>query len=153
MLRRGNQHSAKFRLRVLLPVIARYRDLRCPKFFRGEAAFATPTLFGLLEQEGYWHAIRLRANAVLERNIAHLPRRPVGRPRRSRRCSITPFRYRAKSWDRSRGSVVKVAWNAGELFPRVGFVVTDLMRSPKRVVKFYNAGEKRAVECGHSEGL
>src|SRR5262249_22593986 len=35
MLRRGNHHSAKFWRRVLLPVIARYRDLTIPKFFRG----------------------------------------------------------------------------------------------------------------------
>ena len=34
--------------------------------------------------------------------------------------------------------VAKVEWHAGELFPRVGFVVTNLRRSPKRVVKFYN---------------
>jgi hypothetical protein len=34
----------------------------------------------LLEVEGYWYAIRLKANAVLERNIVHLLRRPVGRP-------------------------------------------------------------------------
>jgi Transposase DDE domain group 1 len=53
MLRRGNHNSAKFWRRVLLPVIARYRDLKVPKFFRGDAAFAMPKLFGLLEQEGY----------------------------------------------------------------------------------------------------
>src|SRR3954447_21617137 len=29
-------------------------------------------------------------------------------------------------------------WHAGELFPRVGFVVTNLRRSPKRVIKFSN---------------
>jgi hypothetical protein len=52
MLRRGNQHSAKFWRRVLLPVIARFRDLKAPKFFRGDAAFATPKLFRVLEQEG-----------------------------------------------------------------------------------------------------
>jgi hypothetical protein len=34
--------------------------------------------------------------------------------------------------------VAKVEWHAGELFPRVGFVVTNLRRSPRRVVKFYN---------------
>src|SRR5512143_1775025 len=45
MLRRGNHHSAKFWRRVLLPVIARYRDLKIPKFFRGDAAFASPKLF------------------------------------------------------------------------------------------------------------
>ncbi len=34
----------------------------------------------MLEAEGYWYAIRLEANAVLERNLSHLLRRPVGRP-------------------------------------------------------------------------
>ena len=48
--------------------------------FRGDSAFASPKLMKLLEVEGYWYAIRLKANAVLERNIVHLLRRPVGRP-------------------------------------------------------------------------
>ena len=34
--------------------------------------------------------------------------------------------------------VAKIEWHAGELFPRVGFVVTNLRCSPKRVIKFYN---------------
>src|SRR5262245_17347845 len=54
MLRRGNQHSAKSWRRVLLPVIARYRGRDIPKFFRGDAAFATPKLRKLREAEGYW---------------------------------------------------------------------------------------------------
>ena len=29
-------------------------------------------------------------------------------------------------------------WHNGELFPRVGFIVTNLSRSGKRVVRFYN---------------
>jgi hypothetical protein len=138
MLRRGNQPSAKFWRRVLLPVIARYRDLPIPKFFRGDAAFASPKLFRLLEQEGYRYAIRLKANAVLERQIAHLLKRPVGRPSKKPKVFYHSFRYQAKSWDRARRVVAKVEWHAGELFPRVGFVVTNLRRSPKRVIKFYN---------------
>src|ERR687894_920962 len=138
MLRRGNHHSAKFWRRVLLPVIARHRDLKVPKFFRGDAAFASPKLFRLLEEESYWYAIRLKANAVLERNIVHLLKRPVGRPSKEPKVFYHSFRYRAKSWDRARRVVAKVEWHAGELFPRVGFVVTNLRRSPKRVVKFYN---------------
>src|SRR5512144_968483 len=138
MLRRGNRHSAKFWRRVLLPVIARYRDLKIPKFFRGDAAFATPKLFGVLEQEGYWYAIRLKANAVLERQIVHLLKRPVGRPSKKPKAIYHSFRYQAKSWDRSRRVVAKIEWHAGELFPRVGFVVTNLRRSPKRVIQFYN---------------
>src|SRR5262245_38431318 len=138
MLRRGNHHSAKFWRRVLLPVIARYRDFKAPKFFRGDAAFATPKLFRVLEQEGYWYAIRLKANAVLERHIAHLLKRPVGRPSKEPKMIYHSFRYQAKSWDRSRRVVAKIEWHAGELFPRVGFVVTNLRRGPKRVIKFYN---------------
>src|SRR5512142_2488445 len=139
MLRRGNHHSAKFWRRVLRPVIARYRDLKIPKFFRGDAAFASPKLFRVLEQEGYRYAIRLKANAVLERQIAHLMKRPVGRPSKKPKVFYHAFRYQAKSWDRSRRVVAKIEWHAGELFPRVGFVVTNLRRSPKRVIKFYNA--------------
>ena len=138
MLRRGNKHSAKYWRRVLLPVIARYRDQEIPKFFRGDAAFASPKLFRLLEEEGYWYAIRLKANAVLERQIAHLMKRPVGRPSRKPKVYYHNFRYRAKSWARARRVVAKIEWHAGELFPRVGFVVTNLRRSPKRVIKFYN---------------
>ncbi len=78
MLRRGNHASAKDWRRVLLPVIERYRHLSIPKFFRGDAAFANPALYRLLEEEGYRYAIRLKANAVLEREIEHLLTRPVG---------------------------------------------------------------------------
>src|SRR3954453_4016858 len=138
MLRRGNQHSAKFWRRGLLPGIARYRELKIPKFFRGDAAFASPKLFRLLEAENYWYAIRLKANAVLERQIAHLLKRLVGRPSKKPKVFYHSFRYQAKPWDRSRRVVAKILRHAGELFPRVGFVVTNLRRIPKRVVKFYN---------------
>ena len=75
---------------------------------------------------------------MLERKIAHLLKRPVGRPSKKPKVFYHSFRYQAKSWDRARRVVAKVEWHAGELFPRVGFVVTNLRRSPKRVVKFYN---------------
>ena len=35
--------------------------------------------------------------------------------------------------------VAKVEWHAGELFPRVGFIVTNLNKHSKNVVKFYNS--------------
>jgi hypothetical protein len=34
--------------------------------------------------------------------------------------------------------VAKVEWHPGELYPRVGFIVTNLARSAERVVAFYN---------------
>jgi len=53
-------------------VIERYRHLSIPKFFRGDAAFAIPALYRVLEKEGYHYVIRLKANAVLEREIEQL---------------------------------------------------------------------------------
>jgi len=138
MLRRGNHNSAKFWRRVLLPVIERYRDVDAPRFFRGDAAFAIPQLYDLLEAEGYEYVIRLKANQVLERHIGHLLTRPVGRPPKRPQRFYHSFDYQAKSWDHPRRVVSKVEWHQGELFPRVGFIVTNLGGGSKSVVDFYN---------------
>ncbi|HZA91895.1 MAG TPA: transposase, partial [Gemmatimonadales bacterium] len=82
--------------------------------------------------------IRLPANAVLQRRIAHLLKRPVGRPPQEVQRFYASFRYQAQTWTRSRRVVAKVAWHPGELYPRVGFLVTNLCRPPERVVAFYN---------------
>ena len=73
--------SAKFWRRVLLPVVARYRHLEIPKFFRGDAAFAIPVLY-----------------RVLGREIEHLLTRPVGRPSHRPKVFYHSFHYQAKSW-------------------------------------------------------
>ena len=98
MLRRGNKASAKYWRRVLLPVIERYRGCDIPKFFRGDAAFAIPALYRVLEKEGYQYAIRVKSNAVLEREIEHLLPRPVGRPSHKPKVFYHSFQYQAKSW-------------------------------------------------------
>ena len=79
-------------------MIERYRGRDIPKFFRGDSAFALPKLLRLLEKEGFRYAIRIKANAVLERKIAHLLRRPVGRPSHKPKVFYAGFRYQAKSW-------------------------------------------------------
>ena len=48
------------------------------------------------------------------------------------------FRYQAASWNIDRRVVTKIEWHAGELFPRVGFIVTNLRLKSSNVVKFYN---------------
>jgi hypothetical protein len=102
MLRRGNHASAKFWRRVLLPVIERYRGQDIPKYFRGDSAFALPKLLRMLEKEGFRYAIRLKANAVLERKIAHLLKRPVGRPSHKPKVFYHSFRYQAGTWECAR---------------------------------------------------
>jgi hypothetical protein len=93
----------------------------------------------LLEKGGFRYTIRLKANAVLERKVAPLLRQPVGRPSRQPKVFYASVRYQAKSWECARRVVAKVEWHAGELFPRVGFIVTNLKGRSKRVVRCYNA--------------
>ncbi len=137
-LRPGNVHSAHGWRDVLDPVVARYRDRKLRRYFRGDAAFASPDIYEFLEAEGYTYAIRLKANAVLQESIAHLLSRPVGRPPNYVRRFHASFSYQAGSWDRKRRVVAKVEWHPGELYPRVGFIVTNLTRPTERVVAFYN---------------
>jgi hypothetical protein len=138
LLRAGHVHSAEDWRLVLAPVIARYRERGVDLYFRADAAFAKPEIYELLEHEGIRYAIRLPANQVLQRRIEHLLTRPVGRPPKKPIVSYASFRYQAKGWVRARRVVAKVEWHQGELYPRVGFIVTNLSRPNARVVKFYN---------------
>jgi hypothetical protein len=88
--------------------------------------------------EGYLYAIRLPANEVLYREIEPFLTRPVGRPPSRPIVRYHDFQYQASSWDRPRRVVAKIEWHKGELFPRVGFIVTNLRRRSWRVVAFYN---------------
>jgi hypothetical protein len=95
-------------------------------------------VYRYLEAEDYFYAIRLKANNILYGMIEHLLTRPVGRPPRKPIVLYESFQYRAASWEKSRRVVAKVEWHAGELFPRIGFIVTNLRWKSSNVVKFYN---------------
>jgi len=62
----------------------------------------------------------------------------VGRPPNHVRRLYGDFEYQAASWDEPRRVVAKVEWHPGELFPRVGFVVTNLPMDPDWIIRFYN---------------
>jgi len=137
-LRPGNVHSADGWRDVLDPVVARYRNRKLRRYFRGDAAFAAPDIYDYLEAEGFGYAIRLPANRVLQERIAHLLNRSVGRPPKDVRRYHASFSYQAGTWNKPRRVVAKVEWHPGELYPRVGFIVTNLSRPAERVVAFYN---------------
>jgi hypothetical protein len=140
-LRPGNVHSAHGWREVLDPVVARYRGRAPRRLLRGDAAFALPDLYEHLEAEGFQYAIRLPANAVPQERISPLLTRPVGATAHSVRRFYASFHYQTQSWDRPRRVVAKVEWvewHPGELYPRVGFLVTNLHRPAKKVVAFYN---------------
>ena len=104
-----------------------------------------------LEERRVFYAIRLPSNRVLQYEIAPLLIRPVGRPPKCPVILYDDFWYRAGSWDRARRVVAKVEWHRGELFPRVGFIVTNMTAGPEGVVRFYNS-TPRAGRC-HSPDI
>ncbi len=137
-LRPGNVHSADDWESVLKPVVIRYKGKVSRIYFRGDAAFANPEIYDYLEGQGIKYAIRLPTNRVLQERIGHLLTRPVGRPPNEVRRFYANFTYQAGSWTKPRRVVAKVEWHHGELYPRVGFIITNMARRAESVVGFYN---------------
>jgi hypothetical protein len=146
LLRNGNVASADDWRSVLEPVVARYRLRKLKRYFRGDAGFANPQVYEFLEVEGYLYAIRLPANAVLYRQIQDMMTRPVGRPPEQPIVQYREFTYQAATWNQARRVVAKVEWHKDELFPRIGFIVTNMGGGAAPVTWFYN-GRGTAEQC------
>jgi hypothetical protein len=149
-LRSGNVHSADTWEELLMPEIERQQKLSKEVAFRAEAAFAKPEIYEALESRGVKQAIHIPANENLERDVAELLPRPVGRPSHKPIVWYRGFLYRAASWTTARRVVAKVEHHAGELFPRIGFIVTNLETPSGAVVRFYN--KRSAAEQWIKEG-
>jgi len=137
-LRPGNVHSAEGWEELLLPEIDRQQKQGKQVVFRADAAFAKPEIYEALEERGVKYAIRIPANDSLERDVAELLTRPAGRPSHKPVVRYKSFLYQADSWKKARRVVAKVEFHSGELFPRVGFIVTNLETDRRAVVRFYN---------------
>jgi hypothetical protein len=75
---------------------------------------------------------------VRERAMEDPLARPRGRPSHAPLVRYRSFQYQAASWNRPRRVIAKVEHHLGELFPRVGFIVTTLTGTNRAVVHFYN---------------
>ena len=62
----------------------------------------------------------------------------MGRPSHRPVVWYKSFLYQAASWKTARRVVAKLEFHLGELFPRVGFIVTNLEADSRAVVRFYN---------------
>ena len=91
-----------------------------------------------LETRGVQYAIRIPANKNLELAIEDMLFRSPGRPSLKPLVRYKSFQYQADSWTTARRVVAKVEHHVGELFPRVGFIVTNLRLPNRAVVRFYN---------------
>ena len=151
-LRSGNVHSADDWDELLLPEIDRQQAAGTRVAFRADAAFAKPAIYEAMEERGVDYAIRVPANASLEWEIADLLFRPPGRPSQKPLVRYKSFHYQAGSWTLPRRVVAKVEHHAGELFPRVGFIVTNLQLPSRAVVLLQQARHRRAVDQGRQAG-
>ena len=74
----------------------------------------------------------------MSEKVEECTKRPVGRPGKKPLIKYLSFHYQAASWKKVRRVVVKIEHHRGELFLRIGYIVTNLKWDNRRVVKFYN---------------
>ena len=131
--------------RTLLPEMRRQQTLGKEVVFRG-AMPPSPSRRSTkrLEERGVKYAIRIPVNDSLERDISGLLTRPVGRPSHKPVIWYKSFLYQAGSWKTPRRVVAKVEFHSGELFPRVGFIVTNLSLPAGPWCGSTTSGERRS---------
>ncbi len=137
-LRPGNVHSADDWDDLLVPEIERQQAEGKRVAFRADAAFAKPEIYDALEKRDVDYAIRIPANKSLELEIEDILFRPPGRPSCKPLVRFKSFRYQAQSWTTPRRIVAKVEHHQDELFPRAGFIVTNMVLPSRSVVRFDN---------------
>ena len=137
-LRPGNVHSADGWRALLEPVVARYRGI--VKHLYSGVMQPSRTLRFTSSSKPRVQATRSAClpTRSCRTELGYLLKRPVGRPPHEVRRYYASFRYQAQSWNKPRHVVAKVEWHPGELYPRVGFIVTNLARSAEGIVAFYN---------------
>ena len=121
---------------MLKPVVARYQGKVSRIYFRADAGFANPEVYEFLEAERIKYAIRLPGEpdpAGQDWLSAQAPGRTT-----FERGAPVPCQFQRRSRTKPRRVIAKVEWHPGELYPRVGFIVTNMSRPAERVVAFYN---------------
>ena len=134
----GNDPGLPDRDALLMPEIERQQAEGRRVAVRANAAFAKPEIYDALETRAVQYAIRMPANKNLELEIEDLLFRSSGRPSPQPLVRYKSVRYQAESWATARRVVAKVEHHVGELFPRVGFILTNLPLQNRAVVRFYN---------------
>ena len=138
-LREGNVHSAHGALEMLSPIVERYRKHFKQFWLRGDAAFAKPELYAYCEAKRMTYFIRLKSNNTLKKLIEPHLEKPTGNLLKSGiQEKFIDLSYQAGSWEKPRRVVCRIAWHESELFPQIGFVVTNSRISVEKVIKLYH---------------
>ena len=89
---------------------------------RADAAFAKPEVYEALEEQGVKYAIRIPSNDSLERDIAELLTRPVGRPSYKPVVWYKSFLYQAASWKMARRPKALMKTSESNFSPTKGWI-------------------------------
>jgi len=136
-LRPGNVASAAGCLEFIEPILRHYVSLGIKAKLRCDAAFAIPELFELCEELGVEYAIRIKENNRLDERVE----KAIKSIKKDKKKTVTVYKdflYQAVSWGKARRIIAKIEQHPNELFPRIGFIITNLKWRDKKVVKFYN---------------
>ena len=151
--RPGNVSSADDWDELLVPEIERQQAQGKHVAFRADAAFARSAIYEALEARGVQYAIRIPANKNLELAVEDILFRSPGRPSLKPLVRYKSFQYQADTWTTPRRVVAKVEHYVGELFPRVGFIVTNLPApQPCRRAVLQQARDGGAMDQGRQAG-
>jgi len=52
---------------------------------------------------------------------------------------VIEFQYQAEKWTKPRRVVCKIEWHVGEIFPCMGFIVTNSNLEAEQVIIIYNS--------------
>jgi hypothetical protein len=136
-LRPGNVASAAGCLEFIEPILRHYVSLGIKVKLRCDAAFAIPELFELCERMGVEYTIRIKENNRLD-ELVEKAIKAIRNDKKNPVIVYKDFPYQAVSWNKPRRIIAKIEQYPNELFPRLGFIITNLKWRDKKVVKFYN---------------
>jgi len=129
VLRPGNAHASTGAVGILKRLISRLKQAypEATILFRGDAGFAVPDIYELLDSEKVLYTIGLITNKLLRKNVEWLSRLTTYKFLQSdkKQRLFTDFQYRAESWKRTRRVIGKVEESSDGTNTR--FVVTNIL--------------------------
>lgn len=152
-LRPGNTHCSKNVVPFLAPLLKEYQSLNILVHSRMDSAFASPEIFEVHEEYDAKYTIRLRRNAVLQREADRFFREFVtDEEKQTRRTVFFEIQYKAMSWKKARRVIIRLHWEQGKLFPAyTPFVTNSEEYDMRKCVEFYQGRAKAERDIDESK--
>nr|WP_094763077.1 transposase [Dethiosulfatibacter aminovorans] len=153
-LREGSVYTSNNIKEFLEPVL-KWLEAKYPQtqlLVRADSGFATPDLYNLCEEYGVSFVIRLKSNSVLKKlskDLADEFWKTLGNDYSKNHVMYDEFYYQANSWQKPLRVICRLERAAGELLPRITFIVTTIKVFSNAVVKAYNKRGTLVVTFGY----